>query len=338
MAARHAPRCRRRRAATATTTTASPGSATPTFALWGMYSLGFDWEAVDFFSFIADVAERDDDLQIMYGIGGERELAGVRARPPAGVRRVAPGADRQRGVRPAAARRLGRAARLGVPALQGGRPPRQPDLADPREAGRRGAQALARAGRRHLGGARRAAALHVVEDHVLGRGRPRRAAGPHDGRGRQGGASGSWRPRRSRTTSSSNGVDERGVLTQYYGSTALDASLLLAPLRALPAAGRPADPRDGAGDPRRADRRRPGAALPGRGDRRRLPRRGGHVHDLLVLAGLGTVRDRRDRARRASCARSCCRSPGRSSSTPRRSTRTAASTWATSPRRSPTWP
>ena len=34
----------------------------------------------------------------------------------------------------------------------------------------------------------------------------------------------------------SNGVDERGVLTQYYGATALDASLLLAPLlRFLPA-------------------------------------------------------------------------------------------------------
>ena len=33
-----------------------------------------------------------------------------------------------------------------------------------------------------------------------------------------------------------NGVDERGVLTQYYGTTALDASLLLAPLlRFLPA-------------------------------------------------------------------------------------------------------
>ena len=46
-----------------------------TFALWGMYSLGFDWEAVDFFSFIADVTEQDDDLQIMYGIGGERDLA-----------------------------------------------------------------------------------------------------------------------------------------------------------------------------------------------------------------------------------------------------------------------
>ena len=41
----------------------------------------------------------------------------------------------------------------------------------------RGAQALARAGRRHLGGARRAAALHLVQDHVLGGRRPRRPAG-----------------------------------------------------------------------------------------------------------------------------------------------------------------
>ena len=46
-----------------------------TFALWGLYTLGFDWEANDFFSFIADVAERDEDLQIMYGIDGERELS-----------------------------------------------------------------------------------------------------------------------------------------------------------------------------------------------------------------------------------------------------------------------
>src|SRR6202048_3071153 len=45
-----------------------------TFALWGLYSLGFDWEANDFFWFIADVAERNPDLQVMYGVGGEREL------------------------------------------------------------------------------------------------------------------------------------------------------------------------------------------------------------------------------------------------------------------------
>ncbi len=45
-----------------------------TFALWGLYSLGFDWEANDFFWFIADVAERDSELQIMYGVDGERNL------------------------------------------------------------------------------------------------------------------------------------------------------------------------------------------------------------------------------------------------------------------------
>jgi GH15 family glucan-1,4-alpha-glucosidase len=45
-----------------------------TWALWGLYTLGFDWEANDFFYFVADVAERDQDLQIMYGVGGERDL------------------------------------------------------------------------------------------------------------------------------------------------------------------------------------------------------------------------------------------------------------------------
>jgi GH15 family glucan-1,4-alpha-glucosidase len=45
-----------------------------TFALWGLYTLGFDWEANDFFYFVADVAEGDEELQIMYGIRGERKL------------------------------------------------------------------------------------------------------------------------------------------------------------------------------------------------------------------------------------------------------------------------
>jgi len=45
-----------------------------TFALWGLYTLGFDWEANDFFYFITDLAERDDELQIMYGVDGERDL------------------------------------------------------------------------------------------------------------------------------------------------------------------------------------------------------------------------------------------------------------------------
>jgi GH15 family glucan-1,4-alpha-glucosidase len=46
-----------------------------TFALWGLYTLGFDWEANDYFAFIADLAERDGgNLQIVYGIGGEPDL------------------------------------------------------------------------------------------------------------------------------------------------------------------------------------------------------------------------------------------------------------------------
>jgi GH15 family glucan-1,4-alpha-glucosidase len=48
--------------------------------------------------------------------------------------------------------------------------------------------------------------------------------------------SGSWPPTEIKEDILANGVDERGVFTQYYGGTALDASLLLAPLvRFLPA-------------------------------------------------------------------------------------------------------
>jgi len=46
-----------------------------TFALWALFTLGFNWEANDFFYFIADVAERDEELQIMFGVGGERDIA-----------------------------------------------------------------------------------------------------------------------------------------------------------------------------------------------------------------------------------------------------------------------
>lgn len=45
-----------------------------TFALWGLYTLGFDWEANDFLYFVADVASGEGDLQVMYGIDGERVL------------------------------------------------------------------------------------------------------------------------------------------------------------------------------------------------------------------------------------------------------------------------
>ena len=45
-----------------------------TFMLWALDTLGYDWEAADFFSFLSDVIDHDGRLQIMYGVGGEREL------------------------------------------------------------------------------------------------------------------------------------------------------------------------------------------------------------------------------------------------------------------------
>ncbi len=45
-----------------------------TFSLWALHTLGFDQEARDFMRFIVDVCRSDRDLQIMYGIGHEKEL------------------------------------------------------------------------------------------------------------------------------------------------------------------------------------------------------------------------------------------------------------------------
>jgi alpha,alpha-trehalase len=48
------------------------------FMLRSLYRLGFDWEALEYFAFVLEaVAGQDDDgwsLQIMYGIGGEKDL------------------------------------------------------------------------------------------------------------------------------------------------------------------------------------------------------------------------------------------------------------------------
>jgi len=49
------------------------------FMLRALYRLGFDWEAIEYFGFILDAVtggdlNRPPELQIMYGIGGERDL------------------------------------------------------------------------------------------------------------------------------------------------------------------------------------------------------------------------------------------------------------------------
>ena len=46
-----------------------------TFSLWALHTLGFDHEARDFMRFIVDVCKDRPDLQIMYGIGHERDLS-----------------------------------------------------------------------------------------------------------------------------------------------------------------------------------------------------------------------------------------------------------------------
>jgi GH15 family glucan-1,4-alpha-glucosidase len=46
-----------------------------TFALWGLGTLGFEWEASDYFAFLTDMVERDrGDMQIVYGIDGRCDL------------------------------------------------------------------------------------------------------------------------------------------------------------------------------------------------------------------------------------------------------------------------
>ena len=210
-----------------------------TFALWGMHSLGFDWEAVDFFSFIADIAEKHDDLQIMYGIGGERELVeseldhlpGYAGSRPVRIGNAAY-AQQQHDVWgalldsvylhtkavdhldsrvwPILQKQVGEALKHW----------REPD-----------------AGIWEVRGQLR----HFTSSKIMCWVAVDRGSRLAVTMGEEGKAA-EWRLAADEIKEDilAHGVDERGVLTQYYGSTALDASLLLAPLvRFLP----PDDPR-----------------------------------------------------------------------------------------------
>ena len=145
-----------------------------TFMLWGLYTLGFEWEANDFFYFLADVAEAEpDDLQIMYGIGGERELPSRSSGISPATRRAA-GADRQRRLRPVPARRVGRDPRFVLPPHEVAGPCRS---APGRSSSSRSSARSSAGGSRTAASGRCAASrgLHVLQADVLGRRRPRRA-------------------------------------------------------------------------------------------------------------------------------------------------------------------
>ena len=210
-----------------------------TFALWGLYTLGLDREADDFFSFIADVSGANDgerhELQVMYGVGGERSLVEEELHHLSGY-------DNARPVR------IGNGAYNQMQhdvwgsmldsvylTRQVARADSGDVVAGAEATGRGGDQALARARPRDLGGARRAAALHLEKIMcwvALDRGA--KLAELHGWTKH----TQEWRAIAEEIKADilANGVDSRGVLTQRYGSDALDASLLLAVLtRFLPA-------------------------------------------------------------------------------------------------------
>ena len=308
-----------------------------TFALWGLYTLGFDWEANDFFYFVADCAEAaKGQLQIMYGIDGRAELpeqtldhlSGYENARPVRIGNGAHDQD-QHDVwgavldsvylhtksRDALPERVWPLLKQQVEAAIANW--RDPDRGiwevrgDPKHFTSSKLMCWVALDR----GARLAELREdwdlAMQWRVGGRRDPRRHLRA--------------RARRARRVHPALRHDRARRLDPA------DAA------RALPARRRRAHPRDRAGDRRRAHARRARAALQGRGDRRRTRRRGGHVHDLLVLARHRAVRDRRARARRAACASGCSHTRARSASTPRRSTRAPAATSATSRRPSRTW-
>jgi len=79
-----------------------------TFALWGLYTLGFDREANDFFYFVADACRDGNDLQVIYGVGGERELEESSLPHLSGYEGATPGTRWQCRLPAEAARCLGR--------------------------------------------------------------------------------------------------------------------------------------------------------------------------------------------------------------------------------------
>ena len=91
--------------------------------------------------------------------------------------------------------------------------------------------------------------------------------------------------------------EQAGAFTQYFGSTALDASNLMMAIVGFLPADDPRDARHHRRDRRAADRRpRAGLPLPHRGRRRRAGRRGGHLPAVHVLAGPGARARRPGRA------------------------------------------
>ena len=267
-----------------------------TFMLWGLYTLGFDWEANDFFYFIADIADQHQDLQIMYAIDGEGEIPEFTLDHLSGYE----------GARPV---------RVGNGAYSQDQHDVWGALLD--------SMYLHTKSRNHLDDRVWPIVKHQVETMLKKwrepdrgiweiRGEPKhftsskmmcwvaadRGARLAEMRGELEHAA-RWQSAADEIQADilENGVDERGVFVQHYDTDALDASLLLIVLTRFLPAGRRAGCEHGAGDRRRAHRGGHGPPLPRGRDRRRPLRRGGQLRDLLLLARVRARRDRRGPAR-----------------------------------------
>nr|WP_229674641.1 glycoside hydrolase family 15 protein [Nakamurella endophytica] len=206
-----------------------------TFALWGLYTLGFDREANDFFYFISDVCrDNPGDLQIMYGIGGERTLTESVLDHLSGYDDASPvrvGNDaydqRQHDVWGALLDSIYLHARS--------RDQMPEDLWPIVKAQVEQAAARWREPDQGMWEVR-GPAQHFVSSKIMcwvALDRGARLARLHDSDA----TADKWQAVADEIHADilAHGVDERGVLVQRYGSTALDASLLLAPLlRFLP--------------------------------------------------------------------------------------------------------
>ena len=268
------------------------------FMLWGLFTLGFDWEAYEYYAFLIEETTQAE-LQIMYGIDGERELTestldhlhGYGGAQPV---RIGNGAYDQRQhdvwgmlvdsiaihAGKGLTKELSSASWSWIEALVEGaiRNWKEPDRGiwevrgEPQHFTASKAMcwvALDRGVRlaKERGDETRAAQWQAVADEI-------------------------------HADVCEHGVDERGVFSQTYDG---DTPRRLAPPPAdhgLPAARRRTDPQDRPRDRRRADRARPGPPLQDRAHRRRARRQGGDVHDLLVLARAGPDADRRARSRK----------------------------------------
>ena len=209
----------------------------------------------------------------------------VRAAVARRLRGLAAGAGRQRGERPAPARRLRRGARLLLPGPSARPAGRPAGVGDPARVARPSGRGVARAGRRDLGDPRRAPPLRPFQGDGLGCVRPRGA----DGRGaplRGAGRPLAPAPRRDPPGRLRPRLRPRARL--LHAVLRLEGARRESPAAAahrLPAGDRPADPRH--------DQRNRAGAAPGRvraplshprGRPRRAAAGRGRVPAVLVLA------------------------------------------------------